>query len=409
MEIEAYKAEDLFEWITREGHDFTLLDVRNDEEFGRFKVEGPHLSKMINIPYVEFIEKEEESVAKVPVSKDEKIRIVCAKEGSAKYVAEILVNNGWSDVKILEGGIKTWGNMLAPKLVASDDGYKLYQFIRPGKASCSYGLLYEDEMVVFDPSRNTGFYQNFAKENGCKVVKTFETHLQADYISGSKQLSLDTGAKIIGNENDFKDAAFTYHLVGDHEVFRFSKGGPEIKAIHMPGHTPGSTSYLIDSQYLVTGDTLFILSIGRPDLGGKAEEWSKLLYNTLFCSKNFCGMALMGLFTSDAWATNGAPAAAPAGDPLASMILPIGLIVLFYFFLIRPQSKRHKQHKEMVAALQKGEEVVTTGGLLGKITSVGENFITLEISKDVSIHVQKNSVQAVMPKGTIKEQSGARE
>jgi len=281
MEIEAYKAEDLFEWITREGHDFTLLDVRNDEEFGRFKVEGPHLSKMINIPYVEFIEKEEESVAKVPVSKDEKIRIVCAKEGSAKYVAEILVNNGWSDVKILEGGIKTWGNMLAPKLVASDDGYKLYQFIRPGKASCSYGLLYEDEMVVFDPSRNTGFYQNFAKENGCKVVKTFETHLQADYISGSKQLSLDTGAKIIGNENDFKDAAFTYHLVGDQEVFRFSKGGPEIKAIHMPGHTPGSTSYLIDSQYLVTGDTLFILSIGRPDLGGKAEEWSKLLYNTL--------------------------------------------------------------------------------------------------------------------------------
>jgi preprotein translocase subunit YajC len=63
----------------------------------------------------------------------------------------------------------------------------------------------------------------------------------------------------------------------------------------------------------------------------------------------------------------------------------------------------------MVAALQKGEEVVTTGGLLGKITNVGENFITLEISKDISIHVQKNSVQAVMPKGTIKEQSGAKD
>jgi preprotein translocase subunit YajC len=116
----------------------------------------------------------------------------------------------------------------------------------------------------------------------------------------------------------------------------------------------------------------------------------------------------MSLFVSDALATDGAPAG-PAGDPLASMILPIGLIVLFYFFLIRPQSKRHKQHKEMVAALQKGEEVVTTGGLLGKITKIGENFITLEISNDVSIHVQKNSVQAVMPKGTIKEQSGAKE
>lgn len=147
------------------------------------------------------------------------------------------------------------------------------------------------------------------------------------------------------------------------------------------------------------------MSNGRAN-GSKRRQ---LLYNKLINGRTCRGLALLALFTSDAWATNGAPAAAPAGDPLASLILPIGLIVLFYFFLIRPQSKRHKQHKEMVAALQKGEEVVTSGGLLGKITSVGENFITLEISKDVSIHVQKNSVQAVMPKGTIKEQSGAAE
>jgi glyoxylase-like metal-dependent hydrolase (beta-lactamase superfamily II) len=64
-------------------------------------------------------------------------------------------------------------------------------------------------------------------------------------------------------------------------VFQFSTGGPEIKAIHTPGHTPGSTSYLIDNQYLVTGDTVFVLSIGRPDLGGMAEEWSKMLFKTL--------------------------------------------------------------------------------------------------------------------------------
>ena len=133
------------------------------------------------------------------------------------------------------------------------------------------------------------------------------------------------------------------------------------------------------------------------------------MFNKIFTGKTFCGTALLTVLASDALATNGAPGPAPAGDPLASLILPIGLIVLFYFFLIRPQSKRHKQHKEMVAALQKGEEVITTGGLLGKITSVGENFITLEISKDVSVHLQKNSVQAIMPKGTIKEQSGAAE
>ncbi|MGB5746533.1 MAG: MBL fold metallo-hydrolase [Desulfobacterales bacterium] len=281
MELQSYRAEDLFEWVTNEGQDFTLLDVRNNEEFGRFKVEGPHLSKMINIPYMEFIEKEDESVAQVQVPKEESIRIVCAKEGSAKYVAEILVKNGWQDVRYLEEGIKSWGNMLAPKPVASESGYKLYQFIRPGKASCSYGLIYEDEMVVFDPSRNAQFYQNFAKEQGARIIKTFETHLQADYISGSQQIFSGTGAQIVGHENDFKDATFEYKSPNDQEVFKFSKGGPEIQAIHMPGHTPGSISYLIDNKYMVSGDTVFILSIGRPDLGGMAEDWSKLLFNTL--------------------------------------------------------------------------------------------------------------------------------
>jgi glyoxylase-like metal-dependent hydrolase (beta-lactamase superfamily II)/rhodanese-related sulfurtransferase len=281
MDIQSYRAEDLFEWVTEEDPDFTLLDVRNNEEFGRFKVEGPHLSKMINIPYMDFIEHEDESVAKVRVPKDESIRIVCAKEGSAKYVGEILAKNGWKDVKFLEKGIKSWGNMLAPKLVTADSGYRLYQFIRPGKASCSYGLIYADEMVLFDPSRNVKFYQVFAKEHGAALTRTFETHLQADYISGSKKISSETGAEIVGHQDDFKDAVFKYKSLDDQEVFRFSKGGPEIKAIHMPGHTPGSTSYLIDNSYLITGDTVFILSIGRPDLGGQAEGWSRLLFKTL--------------------------------------------------------------------------------------------------------------------------------
>ena len=281
MELQAYRAEDLFEWVTGEGYDFTLLDVRNNEEFGRFKVEGPTLSKMINVPYMEFIEKEEESVAQVKVPKDESIRIVCAKEGSAKYVGEILVNHGWQDVQYLAEGIKSWGNMLAPKLVAAKNGYELYQFIRPGKASCSYGLIYENEMAVFDPSRNTHFYHTFAEEKRARIVKTFETHLQADYISGSQQIFADTGAQIVGHENDFKDAVFEYKSPQDLEVFSFSTGGPEIKSIHMPGHTPGSTSYLVDGRYMITGDTIFILSIGRPDLGGMAEDWAKMLFDTL--------------------------------------------------------------------------------------------------------------------------------
>ena len=112
----------------------------------------------------------------------------------------------------------------------------------------------------------------------------------------------------------------------------------------------------------------------------------------------------MSFFISDAIADAGA-AGAQSPDPLASLILPIGLVVLFYFFLIRPQSKRQKEHRQMVNDLQKGEEVITSGGILGKITSVNDDFITLEIAKDVSLSVQKNAVQTIMPKGTIKEQA----
>ena len=111
----------------------------------------------------------------------------------------------------------------------------------------------------------------------------------------------------------------------------------------------------------------------------------------------------MSFFISDAVADAGA-AAAQSPDPLASLILPIGLVVLFYFFLIRPQSKRQKEQKQMVNGLQKGEEVLTSGGILGKITNIKDDFITLEIAKDISITMQKTAVQTIMPKGTIKDQ-----
>ena len=111
----------------------------------------------------------------------------------------------------------------------------------------------------------------------------------------------------------------------------------------------------------------------------------------------------MSFFISDALAEGGA-AAAQQGDPITALLFPIGLILLFYFFLIRPQSKRAKEHKAMTEGLTKGDEVITQGGILGKITNVGENFVSIEIARDVTISVQRSSVGALMPKGTIKEQ-----
>ena len=79
------------------------------------------------------------------------------------------------------------------------------------------------------------------------------------------------------------------------------------------------------------------------------------------------------------------------------------IFILFYFLLIRPQQKRQKQHREMVGSLAKGDEVVTVGGTLGKITGLSDNFVTIEVADGVEIKVQRHAVQTMMPKGTIKD------
>lgn len=107
----------------------------------------------------------------------------------------------------------------------------------------------------------------------------------------------------------------------------------------------------------------------------------------------------MSFLINDAWA-----AADPAagGSPFMGLPFLIIMFVVFYFLLIRPQTKRAKEHREMVAALAKGDEVVTNGGLLGKITQVGDQFIDLELGEGQTVKVQKHAVSALVPKGTLK-------
>jgi len=91
-----------------------------------------------------------------------------------------------------------------------------------------------------------------------------------------------------------------------------------------------------------------------------------------------------------------------AAGGLASFLPLILIFVLFYFLLIRPQQKRQKEHQQMVTALSVGDEVVSGGGLLGKVTDVGEQFVTVEIANNVAVKLQKHTIASVLPKGTIK-------
>ena len=97
-----------------------------------------------------------------------------------------------------------------------------------------------------------------------------------------------------------------------------------------------------------------------------------------------------------------ASGAGSQGSMLQALLLPVVLIGVFYFMLIRPQTKRAKEHRAMVSALEVGSEVATQGGIIGKVTAVNEQFLTIEIADNVEVKVQRHTVAQVLPKGTIK-------
>ncbi len=109
----------------------------------------------------------------------------------------------------------------------------------------------------------------------------------------------------------------------------------------------------------------------------------------------------MNFFINDAFAQGGGAAAGPG---MGDFLFLIVLFAVFYFLLIRPQQKRAKEHKKMVEAIAKGDEIVTNGGLLGRVTKVGENFITLEIADGLEVRIQRGAVGSLMPKGTMKSE-----
>ncbi len=106
------------------------------------------------------------------------------------------------------------------------------------------------------------------------------------------------------------------------------------------------------------------------------------------------------MLISPAWAQT--PAAAPQGGGIESMLLILAMFAVLYFLMIRPQMKRAKEHKTMVEGLQKGDEVITAGGILGRITRVDDQYVTVSLAEGVEVQMQRHAVQTVLPKGTIK-------
>nr|WP_239575130.1 MBL fold metallo-hydrolase [Geomicrobium sediminis] len=256
-----------------------ILDVRNEDAFRDWKVEGENI-QYLNVPYFDLLDGVEEIVDQLP--KHQPILVVCAKEGSSILVGEMLSEEGFN-ASYLAGGMKAWSEHLELIKVADlREGGELYQFVRLGKGCLSYMVLSGNEAAIIDATRMTDVYVTFAKEKGVSISHVFDTHLHADHISGGRMIAEETGATYWFPPKDAEDVTFNYKPIEDNTHLQVGASRIDIQSLETPGHTIGSMSFIIDEVYLLTGDILFIDSIGRPDLAGKAEDWVGDLRHSLY-------------------------------------------------------------------------------------------------------------------------------
>lgn len=264
-----------------------ILDVRNEDEYARMKIEGHPTLSMMNMPYFEFLEDEEGSLAKLPGACE--VVVICAKGGASQYVADVLNAHGYQATSLSEGMIG-WGNHYDIRDVASAAWGRIVQIARPARGDLSFAVISASQAALIDPLRHVAVYEDVLAEAGAKLVALFDTHVHADHISGGPALAAATGAPYMVHPYDaihpidMLPATIPYTALDDGQ--QFTVGEVTIRAIWYPGHTLGQVNFLATTpdggRFLFTGDGIFLRSFGRPDLGGQGEAWTPMLYRSMF-------------------------------------------------------------------------------------------------------------------------------
>jgi glyoxylase-like metal-dependent hydrolase (beta-lactamase superfamily II) len=267
------------------GEPLLILDVRNEEEFARWKLEARAPVDVLHVPYFSFLEEPDAAIARLPRSGE--VVVLCAHGGSSALVAGVLRAAGIPSANV-RGGMIAYGSYLEPVPVALEPEqqgrFSLWQVNRRGKGCLSYVVASGPDAVVVDPSRDAEWYAAFVAARGARIARVLDTHVHADHVSGGPELARRLGVPYFvdaGEGFELRQPVARLadgdrlHLGGEHGVEL------EVRVLHTPGHTPGSTSYLLDGCFLLSGDTLFVDGVGRPDLGRHVDDWGRALFETL--------------------------------------------------------------------------------------------------------------------------------
>lgn len=262
------------------GGELLVLDVRAPDSFARGAIQGAPLVR--NLPSAQFLADPAAALAALPESKQ--IVVVCNRGNSSKLVARELRARGREAIS-LRNGMAAWGELLVPREAARVGEAAILQFDHVGKGCLSYLLQTPAGSWAVDPARQIEPYLEAVAAQGAPLRRVLDTHAHADHISGGRELAQRAGVSYwlhpfdALSPYDLSPATFAFEPLWEGQRERLD--GLEIRVLHTPGHTLGEVSLLVNDAYLLTGDTIFLRSVGRPDLGGRAEAWSRRLHATL--------------------------------------------------------------------------------------------------------------------------------
>jgi glyoxylase-like metal-dependent hydrolase (beta-lactamase superfamily II)/rhodanese-related sulfurtransferase len=245
----------------------TVIDVRSPEEFAEWSIPGA-----LNLP----VETIETHLDEVP--SDVVVVLVCASGNRAEQARRILASQGLG-ASVLEGGMQAWGRAYDEVALVAGD-VTIVQIRRRGKGCLGYVVGSSDRCVVIDPSADIERPIAIAAARGWRIAFVADTHLHADHVSGARLLAEAVGAELVLSDAD----AYAFDVAPIASGARLEIGPDralEVEVLKTPGHTTGSTTFALDGLALFTGDTLFVESVGRPDLADKAEEFADDLYRSL--------------------------------------------------------------------------------------------------------------------------------
>lgn len=257
------------ELATRLGTDAAplLVDVREPEEFAAWAIPGAR-----NVPLGQL------GVWIAEVRAHREVVVVCASGARSARAAAALRGAG-IDALNLDGGMLAWAGVYDTADLDLGEA-RIVQVRRRGKGCLSYVVGAGSEAFVVDPSLDIGHYLAVADEQGWRITRVLDSHLHADHVSGARALAAATGATLHLNPADPFD--FPYEPLVDGQWLTLGESTHVgVTAFATPGHTRGSAVFEVGGRALLTGDTLFVDGVGRPDLADHAEEFARDLHRSL--------------------------------------------------------------------------------------------------------------------------------